>query len=594
MLITEIPFARVSDNGSCLLRMLAQGFPLGRTLEAIADAAARLQHDTSCAILLVEGDGLVIAAEQDLSAADKHLLKRLCLEPGTAALGSLSLQHCATVTPLITHTAELIGAVVVFGLCRTIGEEKIDRELNDICAIATVAIEQRHLVDELSYRAHHDPLTHLLNRVWMEEEIARTLDSSIETGRSTGLILIGIDSFRLVNEVLGTQAGNQLLRLVAVRLLDALEPGFSLARGGGDEFLVLMPNLTTAARVSAFASQLLAWFDKPFEIDDHELIIRASIGTAAAAPGECAADDLQNRADIALRSAKKRARGRACPFTPAMIVTPPERLAMEKHLRFALQKREFELYYQPQIHMPTGEPTGVEALLRWKHSSVGFISPATFVPIAEELGIIDEIGDWVIGEAIRWLEFCHESGLDLGRVAVNVSALQFSSGNFASSVAKRLRTARIKPEHLELEITEGAVMTNFEHGLRQLEILRSLGVTTALDDFGTGHSSLAYLQQLPIHRLKIDRMFVKDIVSRDERPPLLYTIIQMGRALGCSVIAEGVETAEQALALSAMRCDDVQGFFFSKPLPAKDLLKWALARAESANTVQKEQEPIML
>ena len=277
-----------------------------------------------------------------------------------------------------------------------------------------------------------------------------------------------------------------------------------------------------------------------------------------------------------------------------MIVTPPERLAMEKHLRFALQKREFELYYQPQIHTPTGELTGVEALLRWKHSSVGFISPATFIPIAEELGIIDEIGDWVIGEAIRWLEFCHESGLNLGRVAVNVSALQFSSGNFASSVAKRLRTARIKPEHLELEITEGAVMTNFEHGLRQLEILRSLGVTTALDDFGTGHSSLAYLQQLPIHRLKIDRMFVKDIVSRDERPPLLYTIIQMGRALGCSVIAEGVETAEQALALSAMRCDDVQGFFFSKPLPAKDLLKWALARAESANTVQKEQEPIML
>ena len=580
MLISDTPVAGgIAESGSGVLHMLAQGFPIGRMLETAVVVAARVQHNARCAILLVGDDRLVVAAEHGLTSEDKGLLSQLCSTPGATSLTQFGIQHSVEVRSLVTHAAELIGALVVFGLNPSGDEEKIARQLDEVCAIATVAIEQKHLVEELSYRAHHDALTHLWNRVWMEEEIARSLDASLEAGRPTGLILIGIDSFRLINEVLGTQAGNELLRQVAVRLLEALEPGFLLARGGGDEFVVLMPNLTSTDRVNAFASQLLAWFDKPFGIGGHELLIRASIGTTVSTPGECDVEGLQNRADKALRYAKKYTRGRASAFTASMITTPPERLVMEKHLRFALQKREFELYYQPQIHLSTGQLNGVEALLRWKHPSLGFISPASFVPIAEEIGIIDEIGDWVIGEAIRQLEIWHRSGLDELRVAVNVSALQFSKNDFVSFVAKRLRTALIRPEHLELEITESAVMTDFEHGLRQFKHLRALGIMTALDDFGTGHSSLAYLQQLPIQRLKIDRMFVKNITGRDERPPLLSSIIQMGHALGCTVIAEGVETPEQAMALSAMQCEEIQGFLFSKPLPAKDLLEWAMARA---------------
>jgi diguanylate cyclase (GGDEF)-like protein len=575
MLIAETLCGPGAAGGSGVLGMLAQGFPVSRTLQAVAAVAARIQHNARCAILVIKDDRLAIAAECGLTVADRHLLNQLCALPGTAALDTFGVQHCADVRQLVTHAAELIGALIVFGLTRSADNDKTASQLDQVCAIATVAIEQRHLTEELSYRAHHDPLTHLWNRVWIEEETARTLEAALETGRSTGLVLIGIDSFRMINEVLGTKAGNELLRQVAARLLDALDTGLLLARGSGDEFIILMPNLTSAERVNSFASQLLAWFDKPFEIGSHELLVRASIGTAFAVPGECDADELQNRADTALRYAKKQTRGRTSGFNASMVTTPPERLAMEKHLRFALQKREFELYFQPQVHVPTGKLLGVEALLRWKHASLGFISPVSFVPMAEEIGIIDEIGDWVLGEAIRSLERWQRSGLENLRVAVNVSALQFSKGDFANAVAKRLRSTPIKPEDLELEITESAVMTNFEQGLRQIKLLRSLGVKIALDDFGTGHSSLAYLQKLPIQRLKIDRMFVKNITSSDDRPPLLSSIIQMGRALGYAVIAEGVETAEQALALSAMQCEEIQGFLISTPMPAKDLLLWA-------------------
>lgn len=565
-------------KGSDALRLLAYGSPVGRTLEAAAAIAASIENDIGCGILLVSDDRLVLAASHGMQHADRRLLNRLCLLPINDCLAALSLHHSSEMRPLVTAAAELIGAVVLFYPISSPTGTRVGNQLDEVCAVATLAIEGKHLSDELYFRAHHDALTQLWNRLWMEEEIARVLDDSLETGFATGLLLIGIDSFRIINELLGSQVGNELLRHVAIRLTSGLKPGWSLARCGGDEFLVLIPDLASSDQVAEAASHLLASFDRPFEIGDHELLIRATVGTSFTGPGECRSDGLQNRVETALRYGKRRARGRVSPFAPSMISTPPERLEMERHLRFALRKREFEIYYQPQVHLQSGKLIGAEALLRWRHPSLGFISPGTFVPIAEQIGIIDEVGEWVTAEAIRQLEVWHAAGLDDLRIAVNVSALQFAKGDLASIVARLLRKSKIKPAHLELEITESVVMTDFEHGARQLKLLRSLGVLTALDDFGTGHSSLAYLQQLPIQRLKIDRMFVKDIVSETGCHPLLSSIIQMGRALGCSVIAEGIETAEQALALSTLRCEEVQGFFFSKPLPANEFLKWAKAR----------------
>jgi diguanylate cyclase (GGDEF)-like protein len=582
MLISDMPLVSGAATGSGALSMLAQGLPIARTLAAVAAVAAHLQPGARSAVLLVKDDRLLIAAEYNLRPSDRLLLNKLCAEGGSDAFGHFALLHCVEVRSLVTQSAELVGAVIVFDLKHPEGDNKTSLQLDEVCSIATLAIEQKNLSEELSYRAHHDPLTHLWNRVWMEEEIARALENAVETGRATGLIMIGIDSFRLINGLLGSSAGNELLRRIALRLQDALETGFALARGGGDEFLILMPNLLSDDRARAFASQLLTWFVEPFEIGDHELLVRASVGTAVAAPGACESSELQHRAETAMRHGKKCSRGRVSVFDVSMMTTPPERLVMEKHLRFALQKREFEVYYQPQIHLPTGKLIGVEALLRWRHASLGFISPASFIPIVEEIGLIDEVGDWVVGEAIRQLEIWHRTGLAGIRVAVNVSALQFARGQFANSVARRLRTALIRPEDLELEVTESAVMVNFEYGLRQLTLLRSLGVLIALDDFGTGHSSLAYLQQLPIQRLKIDQIFIRSIKQADERPPLLSSIIQMGQGLGCSVIAEGVETAEQAAALAAMKCTEIQGYLFSRPLPPHELLKWAKARMAAA------------
>ncbi len=582
-----------AETGSAVLSALAQGLPIRRTMEAVAAMGAGLQPGSRCAVLLLTENRFTPIAEVDLRPDDRILLQEIAETSSLAELKSFGEAHGVEVKPVLTQTAELVGIIVIFDFSSARAGEQVIRQLDEICLITSFAIEQKNLTEELSYLVRHDPLTHLWNRTCLEEVIARTLDAASATGRFTGIILIGIDSFRLFNELLGREAGDQLLCLVAGRLADALQPDLSLARSGSDEFIILMPNLHSAGGTAAFASQVRSWFDKPFMLGDHELIVRASLGTATAEPGECYASELQNRADQALLFAKRCARGRVASFSADMMKTRPERLIMEKHLRFALQKREFELYYQPQVDLATGDLKGVEALLRWKHASLGFISPATFIPLAEEIGIIEEIGEWVLIEAIRQREAWRKHGLADLRMAVNVSALQFARMDFAAQVAKRLRHSRIQPHELELEITETALMTDFEHGARQIKLLRSLGVQIALDDFGTGHSSLAYLQQLPIDRLKIDRMFVKDISSSDERPALLSSIIQMGLSLGCEVIVEGVETVEQALALSAMNCEEAQGFLFAKPLAPADLLKWIAARSSrtALNTGVKRTSP---
>jgi diguanylate cyclase (GGDEF)-like protein len=412
----------------------------------------------------------------------------------------------------------------------------------------------------------------------MEEEIHRILTLASRKDRSVGLAVLGVDRFRIINDVLGSQVGNELLCQIAGRIANRMPLPFSLARGSGDEFMVLMPDVTAPEQVDAYSHEFLGCFDECFQIGDHELAITASIGSAVMKATNCTVAELEGQAYTALRYAKKRARGKVVAFHPSMIRVPPERLVMEQHLRFALQKREFEVYYQPQINLASGCLVGVESLLRWKHPALGFISPAVFIPLAEEIGLIEEIGDWVLDQVIKQYREWRESGLSHLRVAVNVSALQFARPDFGESIGHKLESAQIESGDFELEITESAIMTNFEHGRRQMNILRGFGITLAIDDFGTGHSSLAYLQQLPIQRLKVDRMFVKEITQRGENPPLLASIVQMARALGLATVAEGAETADQVSVLLDLACEEVQGFFFARPMPAHDLFRWIKQR----------------
>ncbi len=545
--------------------------PVPGTLLAMASrSAASLAGDIRTALLVFEGDRLVIEAQHGLTEAEVRLLETLPSGITATLLAQFGERHLARVKPLVTAAMEILGALVAFGAESLDDSSDLDPKLEEICSIATLAIEQKNLLEDLTYRAHHDPLTDLWNRVWMEEETARVL--AISAGRPvwTGLAIVGLDRFQVINDVLGYQVGNELLRQVGQRIRRDLGPPYSLARAGADEFMILLPDLVSPNQAVGIAESVLTCFEEPFRIGDNELVVKTSIGTAVCDGTASNAADFHTRAFTAFRYAKTRSRGRVASFDHSMIRVPPERLAMEQHLRFALQKREFELYYQPQIDLLTGSLVGVEALLRWNHPSLGFISPGVFIPVAEEIGIIEEIGNWVVGEALRQLQDWRTELPDI-RMAVNVSALQFSRNNFSSFIAQQLRRADVPAERLELEVTESAIMIDFEHGLRQMKLLRSLGVMLALDDFGTGHSSLAYLQQFPVHRLKVDRMFVREIVSRGERPPLLVSIIGMAHALKLSVIVEGVESIEQLLAVSGLHCQEVQGFVFLKASPGAPL-----------------------
>ena len=570
-------------NSASVLKMVAAGAPIARTLQSVAAMSAQIHQKIRCGILLLQNEQWKLAADYKLLGEDRLLLSRLSFQTLASALADLKNDPAVYVKPLVAPTSELLGALVVFGLPGPFDERVIDQELNEICWMATLAVEQKHLSEELTYRVHHDALTHLWNRVWMEGEMHRVLTPVSRKETSVGLTVLGVDRFRVINDVLGYQVGNELLCQIAERMANRLKRPFSLARRNGDEFMVLMPNISGPEQALLSSQELLECFHEIFEIGEHELVIRASAGIATAKAAACAPAELESQACTALRYAKKRARGKVVAFHPSMLRVPPERLVMEQHLRFALPKSEFEVYYQPQINVRTGRLVGAEALLRWKHPALGFISPAVFIPLAEEIGLIEEIGDWVLSEALRQCRQWRESGLSDIRMAVNVSALQFARADFGAAVEQKLRSFQMKPETLELEITESAIMTNFEHGLRQMNTLRSLGVTLAIDDFGIGHSTLAYLQQLPIQRLKIDRMFVKDIIKSEDRPPLLESIIHMTRALRLSCIAEGAETTEQLTALLALGCEEVQGFVFSKPIPANDFLEWVKERELAAS-----------
>ena len=574
----DIPGSKELRHSFNILRMVAGGASITSALQAIAALCAGSHRNFRFGILLLENECLTLVADGNLLGEDRLTLSQLSSQPPTSALAQLGRYPFIYVKPLITPTSELTGALVAFGLRYFSDKAMLQRELDDVCWMATLAIEQKHLSEELAYRVHHDALTHLWNRVWMEEEIHRVLTLAMRRDANVGLAILGVDRFRIINDVLGSQVGNELLCQIAERIANRIPPSFSLARGGGDEFMVLMPDVSAPEQVDAISCELLGCFDESFQIGDHELVIKASIGSATMQAVACTAAELEGQAYTALRYAKKRARGKMVAFQPSMIRVPPERLVMEQHLRFAQQKREFEIYYQPQVNLASGCLVGVEALLRWKHPALGFISPAVFIPLAEEIGLIEEIGDWVLDQAIKQYREWRDSGLSGMRVAVNVSALQFARSDFGESIGQKLESAQIPPGGFELEITESAVMTNFEHGLRQMKILRGFGVTLAIDDFGTGHSSLAYLQRLPIQRLKIDRMFVKEIAQKGEKPPLLASILQMARALGLATVAEGAETAEQVSVLCDLACEEVQGFFFAKPMPAADFLNWVKQR----------------
>jgi diguanylate cyclase (GGDEF)-like protein len=414
----------------------------------------------------------------------------------------------------------------------------------------------------IAYLANHDPLTALPNRRMFRELLGKSLEA-LKAGDHVAVHCIDLDRFKEVNDTLGHPIGDRLLTSCAERLREAVGPGHFLARLGGDEFAIVQPSVADPNDASALAERIVESFSLPFSVEGHDLLIGTSVGIALSPADGISADELIKNADLAMYRAKADGRGNWRLFERGMDARLHARRALENDLRKAISLQQLEIYYQPVFSLKRAEVTGFEALLRWNHPRRGMISPAEFIPVAEETGLIVPIGDWVLRRA------CETASLWPAhiKVAVNLSPVQFRNQGLVHGIVSALAASRLDPERLELEITESVLLNDSEANLLALHHLRGLGIRIALDDFGTGYSSLSYLRSFPFDKLKIDRSFVRGLSMGDESALIVRSIADLGHNLGMITTAEGIETLSQLELLHQMGCCEVQGYLISPPRP---------------------------
>ena len=421
----------------------------------------------------------------------------------------------------------------------------------------------------IQYLAHHDTLTGLPNRAQLVERLDQTLALARRQGRGAAILFLDLDHFKTINDSLGHGAGDALLKEIAQRIRGLLRETDVVALLGGDEFLIVLPDLESAGDAANVAAKLISTISGPAMLGGRPVYVSPSIGISIFPRDGANADELVRAADAAMYSAKENGRGNYQFFAPGLALAAHEALQKEAKLREALARGEFQLYYQPQTSVADGRLTGVEALIRWHHPEHGLIEPADFIGFAESRGLIIPIGQWVLAEACRQNRAWQLAGAPVLQVAVNVSAVQFRRGNLVTEVARVLADTGLDGRYLELELTESVLMDQATTS-DTLEGLRRLGVQLAIDDFGTGYSSLSYLKRYPIDKLKIDRSFVTDLLTDPDDVAIARAIISLGQALNLTVIAEGVEQPEQLSLLRQFGCDEYQGFLRSVPLTAAD------------------------
>jgi diguanylate cyclase (GGDEF)-like protein len=427
--------------------------------------------------------------------------------------------------------------------------------------------EQRQSEVKIEYMAHHDSLTDLANRVLLNERLEQALGSRIHREQMVAVHHLDLDQFKAVNDTFGHPTGDKLLKIVADRLRGLVRETDTIARMGGDEFVIVQAPIADPADATSLAQRIIGLMSEPFDLDGHQAVIGASIGIAVGPGDGLRPDKLLRNADLALYRAKDDGRGTFRFFEPAMDLQMQTRRIMERDLRKALPDGEFELYYQPVVNLTSNEISGFEALIRWNHPEKGIIAPAAFIPLAEEIGFIVPIGEWVIRQACataaQWPGDLH--------VAVNISAAQFRGPGLMQVIVGALAASGLHPTRLEIEITETVLLQNRETTLAVLHQLRSLGIRIAMDDFGTGYSSLTYLQCFPFDKIKIDRSFVKDITENAGSLNIVRAVAALANGMGMTATAEGVETREQLDKITSEGCTEMQGFLFSRPLPAHEI-----------------------
>lgn len=431
--------------------------------------------------------------------------------------------------------------------------------------------ERKRAEEDLLHLAHHDPLTELPNRLLFIDRLEQSISKARRMGDQIAVLFIDLDRFKKINDSLGHTVGDELLRRVAQRFQSSIRNEDTVSRLGGDEFTVIMESLHKPQNATVTAQKLIEAMEDPFVLQGHEFFITTSIGISLYPQDGIIAEELLRNADSAMYRAKEEGRNTFQFYTSDMTEQAFERILMETNLLRAIEKKELVVYYQPQVSLKTKEIIGLEALVRWEHPELGLVSPARFIPLAEDNGLIVPIGEYVLSATCRQLAEWERQGIRPGRVSVNLSAKQLQKQGLLETISRILEDYSCQPEWLELEVTEGFVMEDPEHSITVLQSIRDLGIELAIDDFGTGYSSLAYLKRLPITKLKIDQSFVRDIPDDPDDEAIARAILALGYSLNLKVIAEGVENAAQEAFLLNEGCVEAQGYFYATPLPVEEI-----------------------
>ena len=489
------------------------------------------------------------APNEMLKASEQHRIGSLAPDSVLTQRDGTEIYIEDSVAPIHDHKGLGIGSVRVF---------------RDVSAARAMAKQIAHLAD-------HDFLTGLPNRALLYDRVGRAIAMAKRNRNKVALLYLDLDGFKHINDSLGHSAGDKLLQCVALRLQDCVRNPDTVSRHGGDEFTVLLQELNQPEDAEIAVKRLLKSLALTYRMDEHTFHITTTIGVSVYPDDGPDAETLIRNADIAMYQAKENGRQSYKFFRPEMNLRAVERQSIEEDLRYALEREEFTLHYQPKINLATGAISGVEALLRWTHPTRGAVCPAEFIPIAEDSGLILPIGSWVLREACKQAQAWIEGGLRVGTVAVNVSAIEFRNEGFLEGILNTLSESGLDPKCLELEVTESVLMKNAEVATSILQSVREIGMRVAMDDFGTGYSSLSYLSKFPLDAIKIDQSFVRQIAKSPNETTIVNAIISLGQNLRLRVIAEGVETVEVLAFLQSRQCDEAQGFFFSRPIPAEQL-----------------------
>ncbi len=433
---------------------------------------------------------------------------------------------------------------------------------------------------ELYHLAHFDSLTGIPNRVLLSDRLDQACREAERKGCLVALLFVDVDRFKKINDAFGHAVGDAVLRLVVARLNASARRVDTVARLGGDEFVILMEDLDEPGAVDMVAERLLASMREPIELLGHSLVVTVSVGSAIYPTDATEISPLVAKADAAMYEAKAGGRNAFRRYTAGTTMYNPARMSLESELRRAIDGDELVLHFQPQVELASQAIRGVEALVRWRHPERGLISPAHFIPVAEESGLIVPLGEWVLRAALVQVKVWQSQGVPPLRMSINISALQFHQHGFATFLKAQIAEHGVDPHLIELELTESLLMRNVEGVLRTLQEIKAIGVSLAIDDFGTGFSSLSYLRRFPIDRLKIDQSFVRDIAHTPANESIARAIVALANSLSLDIVAEGIEKQSEKTILEHMRCTEGQGYLFARPLPPEDIVAWVASHRD--------------